>query len=254
MTTDFIPGIYNYCDRWCERCAFTQRCMTFAREKKYFGDVKEHDLKSGAFWKTMSRIFSDTKTLILRAAEEHGIDLNDVDQDELDRDMKAMARVQREAHRHPLVKQATRYSAWVDKWFKQNESSFEQKRDELVSLEMMQLDGCDPEADAISITDACEVVRWYQYQIMVKFSRALSSDGERELIDDETMRTDSLGSAKVALLAIDRSIAAWAIIRQTFPDDSDAILNVLVNLGKLRRTAEIRFPDARSFIRPGLDD
>ena len=27
---DFIPGIYNYCDRWCERCAFTARCMNFA--------------------------------------------------------------------------------------------------------------------------------------------------------------------------------------------------------------------------------
>lgn len=27
---DFIPGIYNYCDRWCERCAFTSRCLTYA--------------------------------------------------------------------------------------------------------------------------------------------------------------------------------------------------------------------------------
>ncbi|MDY6990017.1 MAG: hypothetical protein SWQ30_18400 [Thermodesulfobacteriota bacterium] len=23
----FISGIYNYCDRWCERCACTSRCM-----------------------------------------------------------------------------------------------------------------------------------------------------------------------------------------------------------------------------------
>jgi len=26
----FIPGIYNYCDRWCETCAFTSRCRVFA--------------------------------------------------------------------------------------------------------------------------------------------------------------------------------------------------------------------------------
>ena len=25
-----IPGIYNYCDRWCERCPFTSRCMVYA--------------------------------------------------------------------------------------------------------------------------------------------------------------------------------------------------------------------------------
>jgi hypothetical protein len=26
----FIVGIFNYCDRWCERCAFTSRCRVFA--------------------------------------------------------------------------------------------------------------------------------------------------------------------------------------------------------------------------------
>ena len=26
----FILGIYNYCDRWCETCAFTSRCRVFA--------------------------------------------------------------------------------------------------------------------------------------------------------------------------------------------------------------------------------
>ena len=26
----FILGIFNYCDRWCETCAFTSRCRLFA--------------------------------------------------------------------------------------------------------------------------------------------------------------------------------------------------------------------------------
>jgi hypothetical protein len=254
MSTDFIPGIYNYCDRWCERCAFTQRCMTFAREKKYFGDQTEHDLKSEAFWKTMSQIFSDTKTLILQAAEKHGIDLNAVDQEELDHTMKKMAEVGRRARQNPLVVQATRYSACVGKWFAQHSSSFEQKRDDLVSLELMQLDNCDPDAEAISLTDACDVIRWYQHQITVKFSRALSSDGEPEPIDDETLLTDSLGSANVAILGIDRSLAAWTILRGAFPEQADEILDILVGLDRLRRAGEIQFPDARAFVRPGFDD
>ena len=29
---DLIPGIYTYCDRWCERCAFTSRCLQFRLE------------------------------------------------------------------------------------------------------------------------------------------------------------------------------------------------------------------------------
>lgn len=26
----FIEGIFNYCDRWCERCKFTSHCRLFA--------------------------------------------------------------------------------------------------------------------------------------------------------------------------------------------------------------------------------
>src|SRR5688572_14788934 len=26
----FIVGIFNYCDRWCERCTLTNRCRVFA--------------------------------------------------------------------------------------------------------------------------------------------------------------------------------------------------------------------------------
>ena len=26
----FIAGIFNYCDSWCERCAFTSYCRVFA--------------------------------------------------------------------------------------------------------------------------------------------------------------------------------------------------------------------------------
>jgi hypothetical protein len=30
----FISGIYNYCDRWCERCPFTARCLVYAQEQQ----------------------------------------------------------------------------------------------------------------------------------------------------------------------------------------------------------------------------
>ena len=254
MSMELIPGIYNYCDRWCKRCAFTMRCMVFAQENKYFGDQQEHDLKSDAFWKTMHDIFNDTKSLIQETAAEHGIDLNAVDQEELDRDMKAVKRIQRRARRHPLVVCATRYAKMVNDWFQRHESSFQQKGDDLESLELMQIEGHDPQAEAVSLTDACDVIRWYQLQIAVKFCRALSSDGESELLDEETMLTDSLGSAKVALLGIDRSLAAWTILRHAFPEHADEIIDILVDLDRLRHAAECRLPDARAFVRPGLDD
>jgi len=37
-----IPGIYNYCDRWCERCAFSRRCRVFRDVR-----VMEHAFERG---------------------------------------------------------------------------------------------------------------------------------------------------------------------------------------------------------------
>ena len=31
---ELIPGIYNYCDSWCERCAFTNRCRSFQLQQQ----------------------------------------------------------------------------------------------------------------------------------------------------------------------------------------------------------------------------
>jgi len=42
----FISGIYNYCDRWCERCNFTSRCLVYEQlpESSKSDDPAAHDL------------------------------------------------------------------------------------------------------------------------------------------------------------------------------------------------------------------
>src|SRR5258706_8545567 len=35
----YIPGVYNYCDRWCERCRFQSRCRSFAMEQEIQGTL-----------------------------------------------------------------------------------------------------------------------------------------------------------------------------------------------------------------------
>ena len=30
----YIDGIFNYCDRWCERCRFEDRCRVRHEERK----------------------------------------------------------------------------------------------------------------------------------------------------------------------------------------------------------------------------
>ena len=48
MTHNFIPGVYNFCDRWCERCPLTARCRVFAMTE----ERKRGDCYYAGFWKT----------------------------------------------------------------------------------------------------------------------------------------------------------------------------------------------------------
>ena len=95
------------------------------------------------------------------------------------------------------------------------------------------------------------VIRWYRDLIAAKICRALVSHsrvagGVPELLPD------ALGSAKMALIAIDRSLTAWQSIAEM---DGDARIGGLIELLEALTTAlEIRFPDARAFVRPGLDE
>lgn len=56
--TRFIVGIYNYCDYWCEHCAFTRRCRNFADkselEREADGSPPVDDATNAAFWNRLA--------------------------------------------------------------------------------------------------------------------------------------------------------------------------------------------------------
>jgi hypothetical protein len=63
-----------------------------------------------------------------------------------------------------------------------------------------------------------------------------------------------LGNAKLLLVSIERNIGAWGYIYQKFREDEDEILDILICLQNLGKKIEQIFPDAQTFIRPGLDE
>ena len=85
----------------------------------------------------------------------------------------------------------------------------------------------------------------------MKTIRALS--GQKEEFEADCPK-DSDGSAKVALVGIDRSIAAWRMMQISLPEREESIVPLILQLERLRRRLEKGFPEARGFIRPGFDD
>ncbi len=248
---EFIPGIYNYCDRWCERCPFTSRCMNFALSEEQFDDPQARDINNKAFWDKLSEMFQVTLEMVKESAEELGIDLESIDYEAISQQNKIL---DDSTENHQCVRAAKAYGKMVNNWFDSGKDLFEEKADELSQEVRLELPGSNPQARILDLKDSVDIIRWYQHQIYVKLKRAVSGS-LRDIPEglDEDAR-DSNGSAKVALIGIDRSIAAWSQMCEHFPEQQDSILNILVHLDRLRKKMESTFPDARAFVRPGFDD
>ena len=122
-------------------------------------------------------------------------------------------------------------------------------------------DWCDRHRDAILahcdpiVDDALQVIGWDAYLIGAKLHRALSGRDcfqSGEDIDKGPVQNDWNGSAKVALISLRRSEAAWRVLAEATGDAQAGILGDAV--GHLRSTTMDEFPDAMSFVRPGFDE
>ncbi|HEU4771472.1 MAG TPA: hypothetical protein VFS68_04880, partial [Candidatus Udaeobacter sp.] len=138
---------------------------------------------------------------------------------------------------HPLARAGKKYANNASDWFRGLDLAGQNEQSE-------------------QLEDAREVIQWYQYQIAVKIMRALScrSDGWEDEPDMADFPKDSDGSAKVALIGIDRSIAAWRWMQLSLPDRMGSIVPLILQLERLRKRVEKGFPEARDFVRPGFDE
>jgi superfamily I DNA/RNA helicase len=247
---NFIPGIYNYCDRWCERCSFTSRCMNFALSEEQFDDPQARDINNEAFWQKLHEVFQVTLEMVKEFAEQEGIDLDSLDLQQAADEREAIRDI---AENHECCRAAKAYVQMVKNWFDSAKDLFEQKADDLNLKARLELPDSNPAKEAAGIKDSVDIIRWYQHFIYVKLLRAIRGNLEETPPCLDEFPKDSDGSAKIALIAIDRSIAAWGQMRQHFPDREGDTLDILIHLDRLRRTVETIFPDARKFVRPGFD-
>jgi hypothetical protein len=225
--------------------------MTYAMGEERGDNTKERDLESGEFWDELSSVFDVTLELLRESAAEHGIDIDNLDTDGVAEEEE---RIDKNAREHPIAKASLAYIKTTDKWLKDAEGLFKQKQQELEREVRLDLPGGNPQLAAIQVGDAVDVIGWYHTMIYPKMMRALGqSRDEKEWEDTEDFPKDSDGSAKVALISVDRSIGAWGALREHFPSEADTILDFLVHLERLRKAIESQFPDARAFQRVGFD-
>ena len=227
---DLISGVHNYCDRWCERCPFTSRCGSFALSEGFNDDQENKDLENEKFWDDLSMIFEVTFDMLKEKADELGIDFNNLD----DVDYK------HEEVENDATKISKDYSIKITDWLRKNNDKYVKAAEQLLIID---------EKEVFKLKDAIEVIQWYSIFISAKVHRAFMDFG----IDDED-NYDNLGSAKIAVIAIDRSIAALGYLLENMPNFEDDILNFLAKLSKIKKYVLTSLPTTMDFKRPGFDD
>lgn len=256
----FISGIFNYCDYWCERCAFTRRCRNFSMgreiEQEARGEKADDDATHAAFW---SRLADKVReATVFRNAEDRA-DENEFDLGETpDSEFEARLDARRQAvDEHPLVRLAHTYMDRAGAWLKTADKDLKAVAQELLEAAKSKFADGDYEEEAREIGEMIEVVAWYHTLIPPKLARAVDGllgkdDAEHEILVEVRLE-DANGSGKVVLAAIERSAAAWVRLREILPNREDEILDMLAILSRLQRGIHAALPGARAFLRPGFD-
>jgi hypothetical protein len=224
-----IPGIYNYCDRWCERCRFTDRCLQYLEDQETEPPAADAESVAGRVRESLARRLG---TITEIARREH-IDLRTLG-------ASSDAAEKRERHaQDPLVVSARQYGDLAWRLAR--------------ALGPIAAARGDP-----AVSGAVDVIDWFSSMIGAKVSRAVSGVAfarESGDPDDDRVQRDFNGSAKIALLGIAESRRAWTVLMSEGKATANGVPAQAVRmLDELDAGLRARFPHAMAFVRPGFDD
>jgi hypothetical protein len=248
-----IVGVHNYCDAWCERCGFADRCVVNVSRPRGEALLRSED----PLLDHLKERFDQVRTLVTRRSTfsvEELLKNVDIDSRDPVEEAKEEARQQR-LRQHPVVREAHAYSELARAWFEVETAAIRRHADRLVRRAEVEAEEDLPSMSELArIIDSIDIVRWDSYLIFVKLHRAIDGrDQDAQESDwDDPIQNDYNGSAKLALTLIDRSEGAWRAIDRWFPSSGGAQL-LADQLVAMRASIEREFPRARAFLRPGFD-
>lgn len=243
-TNHFISGVHNYCDRWCERCVFIDRCSVGHMEQKRW--AKGDDWNPEDFFDELEKIYPDTDESMQQWLDENELDFSDIEPEELPKASKKSRALETE-----MRQRGADYYLAFSNFLKSNNESLKARGIDFLSEQSRQ-EGRDTQ-ERSAFAEAIEVLLWYQHFMFVKASRAVG--GIDDMDDDiwEKHQSDANGSAKVAMIGAERSLGAWEMLRRHWPEKQAEILGFMRQINGFRHRMEQVFPDWRKFVRPGFD-
>jgi hypothetical protein len=230
--TNRIDFISAYCDSWCARCAYTSRCSAFAvRAAIAMCDDPREGLELAiGVPHPVEETQNEPAKSWLDFENAH------ISEQELSRLQRSEEARHARVEATPIMKSAWAIPMTSLRWLRARAETVRAAADDVLK-------------------EALEIAQWDATFVTAKLGRALDGRDRHahgEDLDDHPVQNDWNGSAKVALISLERSEMAWRVIAQSTGDDEPAAL--AEHIAGLRREVESVFPNARSFVRPGFDE
>jgi hypothetical protein len=236
---ELIAGVYNYCDRWCERCPFAARCFAYRESQREAAEL--HRAPSGSTAAAVKRSLHRSVDVIRNVAKRLDAEVESTPEEPEEAEVALREHAQAETHalNDALVRAAREYG--------------------MTAWHVIRALGPIVRARGDArLTDAVESIGAWCLTVASKTYRAIhgirGEDGDPDA-DPSDPQTDANGSAKVARVLIAQSLEAWNVLMEVGRATADGVPAGLVRkLGELDAGLAARFPDAMQFVRPGFDE
>lgn len=217
----FIVGIFNYCDRWCERCPLTSRCGLFAEQT-------ELECEHGNGPLTTPKVERERRKLLEENLEVRAL----------------FAQALRKNPGGPPRSES--------KLPPNMESAFEPSPAVVANSAVLHKKNMQARLSAnAAVRLAAETIEHFTLFVPMKMLRAFVQVSREGPGDSQS---DANGSAKAALLGLERMEQAWKTLVETRHYTERDVAPFLAEIARMQRNIARATPDARAFVRPGFDE
>jgi hypothetical protein len=264
----FIPGVYNYCDRRCERCRFVRQCRVGAVDVDDVGEAedavasgKPEDLRE-RLMKLMNRPPSeeddeDEDDDADEEDEAFEIDYDPADLEPTEEGLREQENVRKAVKAHPLSTMGMAYMDLVDEWLDPREELLTAKGILVHRQQELSLAAAMRSPEALVLSEALDEIGWFKTMLHVKCQRAirgkLEDTGWIKAVDMDPLQSDWNGTAKLCFEIVQRCVAAWETVAELMPEEADQLVAINELLRRVDEELRKEFPDAQRFIRAGWD-
>ncbi|MCD4682802.1 MAG: hypothetical protein K8R86_05935, partial [Bacteroidales bacterium] len=166
---DFIPGIYNYCNRWCERCLYTEKCRLFADEKIFMKEYEAQKRREKSieenkdFWDQVNKTIEEAADIIdeeipLMKNDESSLFGQWDDDEDAEEAMKDHKEKREKAKEQNTSQVASKYERAVHQWLEDRKETLKQDYDPETKDINVSYPGILDKIELKQLTESVEVI------------------------------------------------------------------------------------------------